>query len=87
MALEFFQNSVMSHKILTGEVSFCWILPLIFFQSEFFQELLSEFIGIPLTKEAGFAYYIIKGYLGIQLFTLNIRLVGSVSRDALNKQG
>ena len=55
--------------------------------TDLFQELLSEFIGIPLTKEAGCAYYIIKGYLGIQLFTLNIRLVGSVSRDALNKQG
>ena len=55
--------------------------------TDLFQELLSEFIGIPLTKEAGCAYYIIKGYLGIQLFTLNTRLVGSVSRDALNKQG
>ena len=39
--------------------------------TDLFQELLSEFIGIPLTKEAGCAYYIIKGYLGIQLFTLN----------------
>ena len=31
--------------------------------TDLFQELLSEFIGIPLTKEAGCAYYIIKGYL------------------------